>query len=130
MSDGDEEPRKFETPYPGYNVLDKWDTPSFNEATRRVVTERMRTKRRQPRFFRPDEYELLRAVMDTVLPQDERSEEERIPVEAFLDEKLDSQRHRRHAPCRHAAAARGLADRPGGDRRRSRGRVAVATSPT
>ena len=51
--------------------------------------------------------------MDTVLPQDERSEKERIPVEAFLDDKLytnatDGTRHADMPPQREAWR-RGLA---------------------
>lgn len=106
MSD-DREIRKFESPYPGYDVLDKWDTPSFDEATRRVVSERLNRRWSSPQFFEPGEYRLLRAVMDTVLPQTERGEEERIPVEAFLDENLhanvtDGTRHVDMPPQREA----------------------------
>lgn len=86
MPDGD--PTKtFRTPYPGYDVLDKWNSPSFDDQTRRVVADRLK-RTRSPRFFAADEYALLRAIMDTVLPQGERSESERIPVEAFVDRKL------------------------------------------
>lgn len=77
----------FETPYPSYDVLEKWDTPSFDAPTRRVVAHRLGHVPPR-RFFTEAEYALLRCVIDTVLPQPERSEEERIPVEAFLDEKL------------------------------------------
>jgi hypothetical protein len=80
-----EEP--FQTPYPHYDVLDKWDTPSFNEATRRTLAHRLQY-RPPRRFFDEREFALLRAIIDTVLPQPERGEEERIPVEYFLDEKL------------------------------------------
>lgn len=77
----------FRTPYPNYDVLDKWDSASFDHPTRKVVADRLtNVPRRQ--FFTEAEYALLRAVIDTVLPQPERSEEERIAVEAWLDEKL------------------------------------------
>ena len=107
MSDGERTLDRFETPYPSYNVLDKWDTPSFNDATRRVVSERMRPRNGPPRFFAPAEYALLRAVVDTALPQHERSGDERIPVEAFLDQKLaenatDGTRHADMPPQRDA----------------------------
>ena len=55
MSDR-QELKKFETPYPDYNVLDKWDTPSFNEATRRVVGDRMRDRAAAAAILQPDEY--------------------------------------------------------------------------
>jgi hypothetical protein len=32
---------EFKTPYPDYDVLDKWDTPSWNEQTREVVDKRL-----------------------------------------------------------------------------------------
>ena len=85
-SQGDRE-TPFRTPYPSYRVLDKWDTVSFNEATRRVVAHRL-GQVPQRRFFDADRYALLRAVVDDILPQPERSEAERIPVEAFIDEML------------------------------------------
>ena len=31
----------MKTPYAGYDVLDKWDTPSFNNQTRAVVARRL-----------------------------------------------------------------------------------------
>ena len=31
----------FRTPYPAYDVLDKWDSPSWNEQTREVVRKRL-----------------------------------------------------------------------------------------
>jgi hypothetical protein len=32
---------KFETPYQNYDVMDKWDAPSWNEQTREVVGKRL-----------------------------------------------------------------------------------------
>jgi hypothetical protein len=77
----------FKTPYPSYNVLDKWDTPSWNDQTRRVVADRLENVPRR-RFLSDRDYALLRAVVDTALPQPERSEAERVPVEAFIDAML------------------------------------------
>jgi hypothetical protein len=78
---------RFETPYPTYDVLKKWDSPSYNDATRRVVAHRL-NNRPERRFFTEREFALLRAIMDTVLPQDERDEATRVPLEAFIDDKL------------------------------------------
>jgi hypothetical protein len=68
--------------YPDYDVLaevEHWD-----EVTRRVVVDRV--ERVPPiRFFEPAEAECLNAFCDTVLAQDA---EPRIPVLAFVDEKL------------------------------------------
>ncbi|TPE49551.1 gluconate 2-dehydrogenase subunit 3 family protein [Amaricoccus solimangrovi] len=81
----DEKP--FETPYPGYDVLAKWDGPSWNDATRRVVADRLENVPPR-RFLGEAEYRLLRSVIETILPQPERSEAARIPVEAFVDAML------------------------------------------
>lgn len=105
MPDGN--PTKaFETPYPNYDVLDKWDTPSFDDQTRRVVADRLKNEW-TARFFNAGEYAILRAIVDTILPQDERSDDRRIPVEAFLDRKLhtnttDGTRHADLPPQRGA----------------------------
>ncbi len=77
----------FRTPYPSYDVLAKWDTPSWNPQTRRVVAHRVDDPPPR-RFFDEDAYALLRAVIDCILPQPERTEATRIPVEAFIDEML------------------------------------------
>ena len=81
----------FRTPYPGYDVLDKWDSPSWDDVTRRVVADRL-TNVPPRRFLGEAEYELLREIIDTILPQPERVERERIPVEAFIDEMLQANR--------------------------------------
>ena len=96
MTEADNNPPKagdepFRTPYPSYRVLDKWDTVSFNEATRRVVAHRLDAVPGR-RFLDVDRFALLRAVVDDILPQPERSEAERIPVEAFIDEVLEADR--------------------------------------
>jgi hypothetical protein len=83
--------RPFETPYPSYQVLTKWESPSFDDVTRLVIAKRLgEVPARQ--FFSPADFALLRAVMNCVLPQPERSADERIPVEAFIDEMLQANR--------------------------------------
>ncbi len=108
----DAEDALFRTPYPSYQVLAKWDTPSFNDPTRRVVAHRLNDVPER-KFFDADSYALLRAVIDCVLPQPERSEAERIPVEAFIDEMLEANRGSgtRYAdtPTQREAWRRGLA---------------------
>lgn len=103
MTDNKIPEKKFETPYPNYDVLSKWDSPSFNDQTRRVIAHRLNSKRPR-RFFHEREFALLRAVMDTILPQDERSDEDRIAIEEFIDEKLytDGTRHADILPQRKA----------------------------
>ncbi len=105
-----EEP--FLTPYPGYDVLKKWDTPSWNEATRRVVADRLDNVPPR-RFLGEAEHQLLREVVDTILPQPERAGKDRIPVEAFIDEMLHANRpsgtRYADAPPMREAWRRGLA---------------------
>ena len=71
--------------YPGFHTLDQaafWD-----EATRKVVLERVR-RHEGIRFFAPEEADLMRAVCDRILPQDDRDQEHKIPVLEAIDERL------------------------------------------
>lgn len=75
--------RDLDPRYPGYDVLAKWDSPSWNAATRKVVAERLgRIPRR--RFFTESEWALLAAVCDRLMPQPERSEP--IPLVPWIDD--------------------------------------------
>ncbi|SKA39187.1 gluconate 2-dehydrogenase subunit 3 family protein [Consotaella salsifontis] len=104
--------KPFETPYPTYDVLGKWDSPSFNDQTRRVVADRLSNPPAR-RFLEEAEFALLRAVIDVILPQPERDEDRRIPVEAFIDEMLFANRgsgtRYADAPPMREAWRRGLA---------------------
>ncbi len=71
--------------YPGFQTLSQqkyWD-----EATRKVVTERV-LKSKPIRFFTPDEERTMLAVVDRLLPQDDRTPERRIPILPTIDERL------------------------------------------
>src|SRR5215475_10156479 len=71
--------------YAGYSTLAEkkhWDA-----ATRTVVAERVE-KAASIRFFSQDEAALLAAVIDRVMPQDDRAEERTIPILSILDERL------------------------------------------
>jgi hypothetical protein len=68
--------------YPDSDVLEQAD--HWDETTRRVVLDRLENV--PPfRFFGPEERETLKAFCDVVTAQDE---EPRIPVLAYIDEKL------------------------------------------
>lgn len=71
--------------YPNYHVLSQqnyWD-----EATRKVVLNRVNNP--PPiRFFSPEEAQLMQAVCNRLLPQDDRDEDHKIPVVNFIDERL------------------------------------------
>ena len=82
-----------ETRYPGYNTLDKRDTPSWNAKTREVIAARLRTPR-EPRFFDPKEWAVVQAVAARLVPQPPRGpgsrddNGEEIPVASLVDTKL------------------------------------------
>jgi hypothetical protein len=53
-------------PYPGYDVLAKWRSPSFDDVTRQVLARRLRAAP-QPRFFDTDQFRLLEAACARLL---------------------------------------------------------------
>ncbi|MGI4827885.1 MAG: gluconate 2-dehydrogenase subunit 3 family protein [Janthinobacterium lividum] len=71
--------------YPGYTTLSQkkyWD-----ETTRKVVVGRA-TETKPIRFFTPEEARTMDAVMDRILPQDDRTPDHRVPLLPSLDERL------------------------------------------
>lgn len=79
--------RRLEQPgyYSGYSTMAQkkhWD-----EKTRSVVTERV-AEALPIRFFTQEEAALLGAVIDRMLPQDDRSETRTIPILPVIDERL------------------------------------------
>jgi hypothetical protein len=77
------------TRYPGYDVLAKWDTPSWDDATRRVVAERLEAVPER-RHLEPRAYAVLEALCDTVFPQPDRIEP--IPIAPWVDAALHENR--------------------------------------
>lgn len=71
--------------YPGYDVLDKWLSPSFDDTTRNVIAERL-TKVPERRFFTPEEWALAEALAAHLLPQPDRRQP--IPIVPWIDAKL------------------------------------------
>lgn len=71
--------------YPGYSTLSQqafWD-----EATRNLVLNRVNNV--PPiRFFSSEQAELMQAVCDRLLPQDDRAEAHKIPVVNYIDARL------------------------------------------
>lgn len=80
-------PEEFRSPFPDYSVLDKWDTPSWNEQTREVVRKRLGEVPRR-RFLEEAEWQTLEAVCDRLIPQPDR--EAPVPIVPFIDQKLVS----------------------------------------
>ncbi len=92
------------TRYPGYDVLNKRDTPSWDPITRQVVEERL-SMSRQPRFFDLAQWTAATALCTCVVVQpDDRLA---VPVAAMLDARLfedqgDGWRDARLPPLRQA----------------------------
>jgi hypothetical protein len=71
--------------YPGFSTLSQkkyWDA-----ATRKVVEERV-SRQKPIRFFTPAEAATMLAVVDRILPQEDRKEERRIPILPEIDGRL------------------------------------------
>ena len=75
--------------YPGYDVLAKRDTPSWNDQTRRVVDARLAIDPDAHAFFDDAEWATLRALVDRVVPQP-AGRAAPVPVAAMVDEKARS----------------------------------------
>ena len=82
---------EFRTPYPTYDVLDKWDSPSWNDQTREAVRQRL-DEVPQRRFLTKEQWSLLEAIVARLMPQPER--EEPVPIVPWIDDML----HRNHSP--------------------------------
>jgi hypothetical protein len=81
----------FHTPYPTYNVMAKWDSPSWNEQTRKVVRKRL-DELPPRRFFTPEQWSLLESIATRLMPQPDR--EEPVPIVPWIDDML----HRNRGP--------------------------------
>jgi hypothetical protein len=75
----------FNRPYPTYDVLDKWDSPSWNEQTRRVVAKRLHDLPKRT-FFTPSEWALLECICQRLVPQPDRATP--VPITPWIDRKL------------------------------------------
>ncbi len=97
-------------PYPGYDVLAKRWSPSWNDATRRAVDARL-SVHPGPRFLSPEAFATLQALCERILPQPDRAAP--IPLAAYVDAKLlfDARTGYRNArlPPLREAWTRGLA---------------------
>ena len=71
--------------YPGYDVLAKRDTPSWDAVTRRVIDERLATPD-TPRFLTKEEWEVADALCRRIVPQP--GEADAVSLVALLDAKL------------------------------------------
>lgn len=73
------------TRYPGYDVLNKRDTPSWDEPTRAVIAERLATPQ-EPKFFSAVEWLAAVALCARIMPR--ANAEPVVPLAALLDARL------------------------------------------
>ena len=73
------------SPYAGYDVLEKWDSPSWDDLTRGVIRRRL-VEVPERRFFSATEWQTLDAVANRLVPQPDRSHP--IPIVPWIDQKL------------------------------------------
>jgi hypothetical protein len=73
--------------YPGYNVLNKRNSPSWNDKTREVVDARLAIDPEFHRFCDEVEWRALCAVCDQIIPQPAHHST-KAPLAAMIDQKL------------------------------------------
>lgn len=73
--------------YPGYDVLNKRDSPSWNEQTRDVIDARLGIDAELHRFCDQVEWQALCAVCDQIVPQPAHRHP-KVPIAAMIDHKL------------------------------------------
>ena len=81
----------FHTPYLTYDVLDKWDSPSWNDQTREVVRKRIEDLPPR-RFLTQEQWDLLEAIVARLVPQPDRDEP--VPIVPWIDDMLE----KNHSP--------------------------------
>ncbi len=95
--------------YPGYDVLAKRETPSWNAKTREVIEQRLATPN-APRFFSAEEWLIADALCRRILPQ--TNDPDPVSLVALLDAKLLVDHGDGFRQRKHALFARCLATRP------------------
>ena len=73
--------------YGTYDVLAKWHTADWDDPTRAVVRRRLEGVPPM-RFFTATEARTLAAAADQIVPQSDRSAKDKVPIVAWIDEKL------------------------------------------
>ena len=72
--------------FPGYDVMAKRWSPSWNDQTRAVIDRRLALPN-EPRFFTQQEFDLVEAIAARIVPRP--AGRPPIPVAALVDHKLD-----------------------------------------
>ena len=75
--------------YPGYNVLNKRNSVSWNDQTREVIDARLGLDPEFHQFCDESEWKALRAICDQIIPQPVHRTV-KAPIAAMIDQKLHS----------------------------------------
>jgi len=75
--------------FPGYDVLKKRNSQSWNDQTREVIDRRVAINPNLHRFFNEEEWQTMRAVCERIVPQTV-ARPHPVPLAAMVDEKLHS----------------------------------------
>jgi gluconate 2-dehydrogenase subunit 3-like protein len=73
--------------YPGYDVLNKRNSVSWNDKTRNVIDSRLAIDPNRHMFFTDEEWPTVRAICDRIVPQTV-ARPRPVPLAAMLDDKL------------------------------------------
>ena len=76
---------EFRTPYLTYDVLDKWDSPSWNDQTRNAVRQRLQDVPSR-KFLTAEQWSLLEAIAARLVPQADRDQP--VPIVPWIDDML------------------------------------------
>jgi len=74
--------------FPGYSTMAQ--QKSWDNTTRAIVSKRVENAGATPSllFFTPEEAAIIGAIVDRLMPQDDRSESRTIPIVPFIDQRL------------------------------------------
>ncbi|AFZ69306.1 gluconate 2-dehydrogenase subunit 3 family protein [Deinococcus peraridilitoris] len=77
---------EFTSPYVGYNVLDKWNSVSWNDQTRKVLSQRLNSVPKRL-YLTKYEWVTLEAICGRLIPQPDRPQQP-VPITPWIDRKL------------------------------------------
>src|SRR5262249_40868909 len=100
--------KKMPERYPGYDVLNKRNSVSWNDKTREVIDSRLAIDPNRHLFFTDEEWPTVRAVCDRIVPQTV-ARLRPVPLAAMLDDKLHKNGGDGMPNCRRCAKPGGAA---------------------